>query len=125
MKKCTYCGKEYPDDAEVCAIDQMELKSDKPELSTDSDDNLVAEPVQADDGLEVPDGYLCFGSFDPFDASRLLRQFEPEGIRFLIDRIEKSVETARGVRKQNLIEIYVHHEDEERASKILMIDWKI
>lgn len=26
MKKCTYCGKEYPDEAEVCAIDQGPLK---------------------------------------------------------------------------------------------------
>jgi len=21
MKKCTYCGKEYPDEAEICAVD--------------------------------------------------------------------------------------------------------
>ena len=26
MKKCTYCGKEYPDEAEVCAIDQEPLE---------------------------------------------------------------------------------------------------
>jgi hypothetical protein len=25
MKKCTYCGQEYPDDATVCAIDQQPL----------------------------------------------------------------------------------------------------
>ena len=25
MKKCTYCGKEYPDDAAVCAVDQQPL----------------------------------------------------------------------------------------------------
>ena len=28
MKKCTYCGKEYPDEAEVCAIDQQPLVRD-------------------------------------------------------------------------------------------------
>ena len=26
MKRCTYCGKEYPDEAEVCAIDQGPLQ---------------------------------------------------------------------------------------------------
>jgi hypothetical protein len=26
MKKCTYCGKEYPDKVEVCAVDQQPLK---------------------------------------------------------------------------------------------------
>ncbi|HXS67216.1 MAG TPA: hypothetical protein VN761_00135 [Candidatus Polarisedimenticolia bacterium] len=30
MKKCTYCGQEYPDDATVCAIDQQPLVSDAP-----------------------------------------------------------------------------------------------
>lgn len=31
MKKCPYCGKEYPDEALVCAIDETELLSDNPE----------------------------------------------------------------------------------------------
>jgi hypothetical protein len=26
MKICSYCGKQYPDDAEVCALDQQPLK---------------------------------------------------------------------------------------------------
>jgi hypothetical protein len=26
MKKCTYCGKEYPDDATVCVLDEQPLK---------------------------------------------------------------------------------------------------
>jgi hypothetical protein len=33
MKKCTYCGKEYPDEAEVCAIDHKPLKPDAPTSS--------------------------------------------------------------------------------------------
>lgn len=34
MKKCSYCGKEYPDEAEVCAIDQGPLQevSEAPEV---------------------------------------------------------------------------------------------
>ena len=128
MKKCTYCGKEYPDEAEVCAIDQEPLESDAPVpsvVSEDSSPDSSAVPIQADDGLDVPDGFRCFGSFDPFDAARLLRRFEADGIRFMIDRIEKSVETGSGVRKQGLIEIYVQNEDDERASKIFTEDWKV
>jgi hypothetical protein len=30
MKKCSYCGKEYPDDAVVCAVDQNPLVPAKP-----------------------------------------------------------------------------------------------
>jgi uncharacterized RDD family membrane protein YckC len=33
MKKCTYCGKDYPDKAMVCAIDQEPLPSDTPNPS--------------------------------------------------------------------------------------------
>jgi hypothetical protein len=33
MKKCPYCGKEYPDDAEVCAVDQSPLTETAPALS--------------------------------------------------------------------------------------------
>jgi hypothetical protein len=34
MKRCTYCGKEFPDDAKACAIDQQDLVPipTKPEL---------------------------------------------------------------------------------------------
>jgi len=28
MKKCTYCGKEYPDEATVCTVDQQSLTAD-------------------------------------------------------------------------------------------------
>jgi hypothetical protein len=30
MKKCTYCGTEYPDDALICSIDKQPLQSDVP-----------------------------------------------------------------------------------------------
>jgi hypothetical protein len=130
MKKCTYCGKTYPDEAKVCLLDQEPLESDAPAPSAtpaSEGRNLdsSAEPIDADAGLEVPDGFRCLGSFDPSEAARILRQFEAEGIQFLIDRIEKSIETARGVRKQALIEIYVQNEDDEKANKLLIEHWKV
>jgi hypothetical protein len=125
MKKCTYCGRKYPDDAKVCAIDQMELESDKPVPSVVTDERSAAGPIDADEGFEVPEGYRPLGSFDPFDASSLLHRFEQAGIRFLIDRVEQSVETGRSVRKRALIQIYVHLDDNEQASQILSEDWKV
>jgi len=43
----------------------------------------------------------------------------------MIDRIEKSVETGRGIRRQGLIEVYVHNDDYGRAGKILSEEWKV
>lgn len=127
MKKCTYCGKEYPDNASVCAIDQEPLESDSPpagEASTAATAN-GEEVVNTEETLEVPEGYRPLGSLDSFEAARLLRRFEEAGIRFLIDQVERALETGRGLRQQVLIEIYVHCDDEERASKILTEDWKL
>jgi hypothetical protein len=45
MKKCTYCGKEYPDETSVCAIDQNPLESVAPPrempLSADERQSLI------------------------------------------------------------------------------------
>jgi hypothetical protein len=32
MKKCSYCGKEYPDDATICTVDQQPLQEVHPPL---------------------------------------------------------------------------------------------
>lgn len=43
MKKCIYCGKEHPNDAIVCSIDQQPLVSDNPSI----DSVTEAEPSPA------------------------------------------------------------------------------
>jgi len=73
---------------------------------------------------DLPEGFSRLGIFDPFEANRMLQRFEADGIRFLIDRVEKQVVTARGIRKTNLIEICVHQDELERANRIMTADWQ-
>lgn len=57
MKKCSYCGKEYPDDTVVCAVDQNPLTAGVTER-----DNLVSSRQSAKQTTACPacgalDGY--------------------------------------------------------------------
>ena len=120
MKKCNWCGKEYPDDVSVCAIDQNPLESFDPAPPAPASDESEGGSVEAagaalseEADTDVPDGFRCLGRFDPFEADRLLKEFADAGIRFQIDRIETEVPTGQGYRKISLIEIYVHQDDDE------------
>jgi len=122
MKKCTYCGKEYPDEASVCAIDQEPLLSDAPAPSSDYEGNtsdLVQAPIQDHENQKVPDGFLCLGRLSLFGAARVLQQFEADRIRVLIRTIEKSVPGGVAIRQEGLIDIYVDQGDCERATQII------
>jgi Putative prokaryotic signal transducing protein len=85
----------------------------------------------SEDTNQAPDGFCSLGQFDVFEAERLLKQFEEAGIRFQIDKIEGSAFTSGGMwhgagyRKTSSIEIFVHQDDEEKATKILRVDWKV
>ena len=135
MKKCSWCGKEYSDDASVCPIDQSPLRSDPPASAVPeagrSPPGEAAlqvppdEPVLSDEETSAEDGFLSLGQFDAFEAARLLRRFETEGIRFRIDQVERSAITARGVRRTDAIEIYIHRDDHQKANSILTEDWKV
>jgi hypothetical protein len=135
MKKCSWCGKEYSDDASICAIDQSPLMSDSPTASVPETGSVPsAEPalrvqleerVLSDDESNGEHGFLSLGQFDAFEAARLLRRFETEGIQFRIDQVERSAITARGVRRTDAIEIYVHQDDQGKANSILTEDWKV
>jgi hypothetical protein len=134
MKKCSWCGKEYSDDASICAIDQSPLMSDSPTAAVPATGSVPsAEPafrVQLEkrvlsDESNGEDGFLSLGQFDAFEAARLLRRFETEGIQFRIDEVQRSAITARGVRRTDAIEIYVHQDDQGKANSILTEDWKV
>ena len=55
MKKCPYCGKEYPDDAVVCELDQNPLVSPKPNEAriNPSKSHLKQQPITATRILSV------------------------------------------------------------------------
>jgi hypothetical protein len=44
MKKCPYCGKEYPDEATNCAIDNELLLDKPPQLATAEKQEIEAAP---------------------------------------------------------------------------------
>jgi len=128
MKKCTDCGKEYPDETQVCAIDQEPLQSDAPTPASESEITIqtpteISVPINGESDL--PEGFSRLGIFDPFEANRMLQRFEADSIRFLIDKVEKQVVTARGIWKTNLIEICVHQDELERANRIMTADWQV
>lgn len=53
MKKCTWCGKEYPDEAKVCAQDQQPLESLKPDLNKERVGPAIANAGKS--GSKNPD----------------------------------------------------------------------
>jgi hypothetical protein len=135
MKKCAYCGREYPDEASVCALDREPLTSDAPPAPTPG---LPGAQTEADttepprelteEGEEgnTPAGYCRLGLYDALEADRLLKQFQESNIHFQIDRIERRVPSGRGgYRTIGLIEIFIQNEDQERANKIRIADWKV
>jgi hypothetical protein len=72
MRTCSYCGKQYPDDAEVCAIDQQplaELAESQPRVAPPR--ATCPQCGAADDFTPVLDPHSPF-SLLPFLAGGLL-----------------------------------------------------
>lgn len=55
MKKCPYCGVEYPDDATVCATDGEQLLGNAPEPEVTEDQVADAKAVEDTANLAYPD----------------------------------------------------------------------
>jgi hypothetical protein len=147
MKKCAWCGREYPDDVQTCPIDQSPLDSGGPASTPAASSfekaeiecpgtELVTETTGAPESSD-PDGHETdsddadqdefqpFGTYDAFEADKLLKKFVDARLRFQIDRVEHRTAASRGMRMQSSIEIFVHRDDREAATKIFMADLKV
>jgi hypothetical protein len=149
VKKCSYCGKEYPDDAQVCAIDLTPLESTDPiprEVadSTSSGDNSarlrqelefdrevadVLEPppnrAPGDETNSEPDEFREIATLSGHEAGLLLDQLTEAGLRFEIDRVERIIKSPARDRKVDYIRVYVHRDDYDKAFKIYSADWQV
>jgi hypothetical protein len=132
MKRCPYCGKEYPADATVCSIDETPLEDlDPPKTAPEPKEPEPLEiqtPFEAIDenaDVDAPEGFRLLGTFEPMDADRMLQQFIQNNLRFQIDHVEGEKMMRWGYRKVGFVVIYVHEKDFEAASKIMTADWKV
>lgn len=137
MKQCPYCGKAYPDEYSVCAVDQNPLEASNPKPPPSAPDSEVERIVPNTSGNEKggdtkqPDGFQCLGRFEPFEADRLLEKFVKAGVRFQIDKLDKRVFTSGSVThgagyvNATAIEIFIHKDDAQKATGILTADWKV
>ncbi len=85
---------------------------------------FIDPPQQADE--DSGDNYRSYGRFDPFDAERILKRFTELGVRFQIADASGVIWTGVALYnppvqlgRANLIEIFVHREDDQKAGKIL------
>jgi hypothetical protein len=135
MKKCPWCGKEYGDNLSACPTDNNPLDSLEPidalPIDGDASAAIANEAVtqilhrpEFPTDPQAPEGYYLAARYEPFEASRFLDKFTKAGVRFLIDRVERQLKTLR-YRKSSWIEIYVHKDDEQKATEILNADIKL
>jgi hypothetical protein len=60
MKRCTYCGKEYPDEAAVCSIDQQSLTCCTPSPTTSTPQFARRHPIFTVIALSALGGVIGF-----------------------------------------------------------------
>src|ERR1700690_3175230 len=107
MKKCTYCGKEYTDEASACAIDGLPLAPFPP------------EPALPDDGLRDEAKTVTIRTFGSHEATELaVANLEAHGIECWVNADDcggmyPNLTTAGGVR------LLVRASDAEAAVALL------
>lgn len=63
MKSCSYCGKEYPDEASVCPVDGQPLRTVTPKAPTPLDSQRHAMLGIVSFGISIAVGALMLGVF--------------------------------------------------------------
>jgi len=80
MKTCSYCGKEYPDDADVCTIDQSPLVLSTPKPLTDpSGSPPKNQPITTQSILSIG-GFAVLAGLSGFGLTWLVIGFFAKGI---------------------------------------------
>ena len=137
MKKCPWCGHEYPDQASVSAIDQSPLQPRDPvpsagvsQLKESSGAGRESiETAGQEEEVKItaaPDGFRAMGAFDAFEANPLLKRFLDADIRFQIDTIERRERSgSSNYRTVGYVQIFIHTDDYEKADQIRTADWKV
>ena len=130
MKKCPWCGQQYPDEAVICATDRNTLQPCDPETSAAGSKpqdfkNTMVHVAEAADLCSGDDPFFPLVRFDATEAARLLQRFEQGGVRFQIERVDRRVRSLESSRTVGMIQIYVHRDDKQRAMEIFSADWKV
>jgi len=134
MKRCSYCGARYSDDATLCAIDHRPLESSNPAPAPAKAEHDVLKKAQPDQIPEAenipiprPEDFRCLWYIDAVDADTLLKQFSDAGIRFklVVHENGRHWDSYGGYLPVDKIDVHVHWDDEEKAMKIIAADWQL
>jgi hypothetical protein len=130
MKKCPWCGKEYPDEILVCAIDQNPLESSDAAPASASDKSAT-DSADVTDAFSFrdasrPDIYEFFGTYSNEDARLLLDAFVSDDIDYTFDLDKMGIQDISAFQAANGgtfgagvgIAIGVHIDDCDQASAI-------
>ena len=87
MKKCPWCGKEYPDDVKICTLDHYELEPrDLPAPVSEKIEPVPEDELPWDtantpaEETGDPAEFIWLTTLEPFEADRLLNRLEAQGI---------------------------------------------
>jgi hypothetical protein len=131
MKRCSYCGAEYAEDAIMCAIDHTLLEPSNqapvatPPLATPAEDVQLTN--EGAENIHGPEYFRCLWRIDTSDADKLLNHFMNAGVRFRIEQVAtpQRMMMSLGYPPMPKVNVYVHLDDKEKAMKILAAEWKV
>jgi len=91
MKKCSYCGKEYPDDALVCAVDHEPLLTDGSKTPIPEESKQIEFPA-TDPSVGASGSMKCVASLGADMANELLARLTNEAITTNVQTVSREGE---------------------------------